>query len=145
MRCWGVVLREFQSVALVSVSTAISFALLRAGERRDPSGRRCSTHENGPRKGSAFTATQHDPFEIRGFGPIFPPSLVQQAEPSSLWITYRAFPRNVYSSRLTPCCMYLLTFSADLSSVGKKMNQPLSEMSYLSEMCVYSHIACLSE
>lgn len=33
MHCWGVVLRKFQSTALVSVSTAISFALLRGREK----------------------------------------------------------------------------------------------------------------
>lgn len=87
MRCWGVVLRKFRSAALVSVSTAISFALLR-GREKTGLGADDIPHMK--------TDDGRDRFEIRGFGPIFSPSLVQQAEPSSLWITYRAFPRYVY-------------------------------------------------
>lgn len=42
----------------------------RTGE--DPSGRRYSTHVETSHERD-FAATRHDPFEIRGFGPIFLP------------------------------------------------------------------------
>lgn len=138
------VLREFQNTALLSISTAISFALLRARAREKTRPvDEYSTHENGPRKGSAFTVTRYDPFEIRGFEPIFPCTFVQQAEPSSLWITYRALPRyaRIYTPSPSYAILHIFAYifcRSVISCFGKKMNQPLSEMSYLCEMYVYS-------
>lgn len=75
------VLREFQRCSgLPPLSTAISFAsaVARAVETVDESGRRYSTRGDGPRARAerdppfSRTATRRDPFEIRGFQPIYP-------------------------------------------------------------------------
>lgn len=154
MRCWGVVLREFQSTALVSVSTAISFALSPPhGERRpfwsDLVGTRYSTHEKRTsmrgicRVHGRLSGT--DPFEIRGFGPIFPPSLAQQAEALITPDHVSRFPtkRTSLPPSYASCCIYLLTFSADLSSVGEEDESTAFARWVIYPRCVYIYIACI--
>lgn len=79
MRCWGVVLREFQHCFGFRLHRNFLCPPLRAYVEKALSPpsiwptRMCSRRENGLReRGSALTATRHRPiYEIRGFGPIF--------------------------------------------------------------------------
>lgn len=109
------------SIALVSVSTAISFAFHRA--RRDGRAPRVAddiphTETDRRRKTSALTATRHDPFEIRGFEPICLPLARARARNKTNphhSESRIAFSRRTYTSRLVMSArIYLLTSSASL-------------------------------
>lgn len=102
MRCWGVVLHEFQH--------CFGFYLYRNFLcppphvlAENPSGRWYSAHVETSHERD-LTATRYDPFEIRGFGPIFLSLSCYTAKPHHP--ESRIFPAE--------CIIYLLSYMVAL-------------------------------